>query len=632
MNLSWIWALLPLLLAAALVVPVLDRGIFDIDESATMAGAGARHLGPYTVAEAVTGFVSRWPVHPWGHVVPYTLWGRVAGWSEFAVRTLPWLTGLLSLAWVYRLGRDLFTARIALTAMLLLSTSVLILTYMHSARSYAFAMLFATIVLWGYWRVALCPRTAGPGARASLVLGATGLLYAHYFGALLLPALALFHLFFVRKERRWWQVIFLLGLAALLALPQVPDLLSGIKFNQAKEWLHARALYFPEVTALLVRYLSSGLLRTGQPVSLLLALALPLPLFLFGWHRRYRRQPPTAAWFLALVSILQFLSLLAVNELLQVLEKTRVRYLITLWPPATLFISQALLHRKRSPLRPPGGLVLVALVAILGASDFLNEGELISTSWSWRNRPVSLAATRAIAAEGSTNGLLVADFGLFEAGRLYELYTGAYGDRRIRLSQKMSSDNLLERAQGHAKVWIMLRSSLLGSPQEDFLNVHAYLERFRQAGWFHCRSWQEDGNALELLLSPLAATTQKQARLQFGNDIDLFAPVAPELRDGLLRLRTNLRSADESLLASYSLAIHVIDPLTDQRVAQADTGVGPGAQVPLCREIDVSALPPGEYEVRIALYDWQTGERLIARDLETGESSDMHTLQRFRID
>ncbi len=620
-------ALLPLLLAAALVVPVLGRGVFDVDEAATMIGAGARHIGPYSPAEAVTAFVSRWPDHAWGHVVVYALWGRVAGWSEFAVRALPWFTGLLALAWVYRLGRALFTARIALTATLLSSTSVLFLSYMHIARSYSFVMLFTAIVLWAYWRVALCPRTPGPGARAALMLGATGLLYAHYFGALLLPALALFHLFFVRKERRWWQVIFLLGLAALLALPQVPDLLAGIKFNQAKEELHTKALHFPEVTALLVRYLSNGLLRTGQPVSLLLALALPLPLFLFGWHRRYRRQPPTAAWFLALVSILLFLTLLAVNEFLQVLDKSRVRYLMTLWPPATLFISQALLHRKRSPLRPPGGLVLVALVAILGASDFLNEGELISTSGPWRNRPVSLAATRAIAAEGSTNGLLVAEIGLFGAGRVYEFYTGAYGDHRVELSQATASTDLLEHAQGLDQVWMMLRSS-----RQDTLRLHTHIEHFIKAGWFRCRSWQEDGNALELLLSPLTATTQEQARLQFENDIELSAPVAPELRDGLLRFRTNLRSADESLLARYSLAIHVIDPLTGQRVVQADTGVGPGALVPLCREIDVSALPPGEYEVRVALYDWQTGARLLARDLVTDQTGYVHVLHYFRID
>ena len=98
-----------------------------------------------------------------------------------------------------------------------------------------------------------------------------------------------------------------------------------------------------------------------------------------------------------------------------------------------------------------------------------------------------------------------------------------------------------------------------------------------------------------------------KARLQFENDIELFAPVAPELREGLLRFRSNLSSADVTLLARYSLAIHVFDARSGERVAQGDTGLGPGAVVPLCREIDISTLPPGDYELRVALYDWQTG-------------------------
>ena len=332
--------MLPLLLAAALVAPILGRDVFDVDESATMMGAGARHLGPFTLAEAVHTSVSRWPGQAWGHVVVFSLWGRVAGWSELAIRALPWLTGLLTLAWVYRLGRALFTARIALTATLLLSTSVAFLTYMHIARSYAFALLFTAIVLWGYWRVALCPRTPGPGARAALMLGATGLLYTHYFGALLLPALALFHLVFVRKERRWWQPVALLGLAVLLALPQLPDLLGGIEFNRANEQLNASALHYPEVMSLFLRYLSNGLLDVRQPVSNLLALALPLPLLIYGRCSRYRRQKPGVAWYLLLTCALLLLLLLGANEWLQVLETNRIRYLATLWPPAVLLISQ----------------------------------------------------------------------------------------------------------------------------------------------------------------------------------------------------------------------------------------------------------------------------------------------------
>ena len=362
---AWLWALLPLLLAAGLTVTALGRSVFNSDEAATMIGAGARHIGPYSPAEAVTVFVSRWPNHAWGQVMAYSLWGRVAGWSELAIRTVPWLTGLLTLAWVYRFGRALCTARIALSAMLLLATSVLFLTYMHVARSYAAAMLFAAIVIWAYWRVALHPHPPGHGSRAALVLGATGLLYSHYFGALLLPALALFHLFFVRKERRWWQPVVLLGLAALLALPQVPNMLAGIKQNQANEGLQQRALSYPEVVSLLVRHLSDGLLDIRRPFSTLLALALPLPL-IAGWRSCRSRQAPGAAWYLALTCTMQLLLLLVVNEWLQVLDKTRIRYLATLWPPVVLLISLALLHPKRAPLRQSVGIVLVALMAFLG--------------------------------------------------------------------------------------------------------------------------------------------------------------------------------------------------------------------------------------------------------------------------
>ena len=379
-RLAWLWALLPLLLAAALVAPYLGKDVFDVDEAATLIGAGARHLGPYTPAEAVAAFISRWPDHAWGNVVVFSQWGRVAGWSELAIRALPWLTGMLSLALVYRLGRTLFSHRIALTTMLLLSTSVIFLTYMHTARPYGLAMLFAAIILWAYWRVALHPLTPGRGARTLLVLGATGLLYTNYFCALLLPALALFHLFFVRKERRWWQPVFLLGLAALLALPQVPDLLNGIEHNQEKDHLHAEALRYPEVSATFLRYLSNGLLEIRRPFSILFALALPLPLLYFGLRSRRNRQGPAAVWYLLLTGILLLLLLLGASEWLRVFEEKRVRYLAILWLPSLLLFSQAFMKPSRVKMRRAVSIVLVALMAVAGARDFLLSGELVRFS------------------------------------------------------------------------------------------------------------------------------------------------------------------------------------------------------------------------------------------------------------
>ena len=120
----------------------------------------------------------------------------------------------------------------------------------------------------------------------------------------------------------------------------------------------------------------------------------------------------------------------------------------------------------------------------------------------------------------------------------------------------------------------------------------------------------------------------RTVRLAFDSGIQLTEPEIT-VQDGLLRLDAHFRSADETLLARYSLAVHVIDQ-SGERVAQGDSGVGPGAIVPLRSEIDVSALPPSEYELRVALYDWQTGARLSARDLVTDEVNDIHTLHRFQ--
>ena len=99
----------------------------------------------------------------------------------------------------------------------------------------------------------------------------------------------------------------------------------------------------------------------------------------------------------------------------------------------------------------------------------------------------------------------------------------------------------------------------------------------------------------------------------------------------MLRLDAHFRSADDYLLSRYSLAVHVIDPRTGERITQGDVGVGPGFIVPFRSEIDISALPPGDYELHIALYDWQTGARLSAKDLVTDEVSDIHTLHHFRL-
>ncbi len=624
---AWLWALVPMLLAAVLVVPFLGRDIMDVDEAATMGDACWRHLGPCTPAEAIKAF--RWRDVGWGTAILFSQWGQVVGWSEFAIRALHWLTGLLTIAWIYRLGRDLLSPGIALAAALLLSTSALFLVYMNNARFYGPAMFCTAVVLWGYWRVALDERPVDPKGRIVLFSGATVLLYTHIFAALLLPALGLFHLLFVRKNRRWWQPAMLFGMALLLALPQFQDFASRIARDHDPLFdpLHARALRYPDILPLLLRYLSSDLINPRHPAAAALFLVLPLVPIIGRLRNRKPVQLTGGAPFLAISTILQLLFTLAFNAWGRVLDPTRVRYLSVLWPPAMLLIALALLHPARAILRKPLGIVLVLAVAIFGAYDFVQQGPLIQTSWSWRS-VFPTADMNRIAQElgDSPENLLVVQEWFFGAGRQRYIYTDALVDDTLLLAPETTSATILEQARGNHELTFLLRSSM-----EETLHLQQHVDYLLQRHWLPHDSWQANNITFIRLVTPFSTMLIDSHALDFDGGVRISGTGILRETDKL-RFITHIRSVDASLLENLSLAVHVIDPVTGARVTQADSGIGADTHVRKITDFNLGALPPGDYELHVAIYDWRTGARLNARDVATGVVSDMHVLQRFHVD
>ena len=482
------------------------------------------------------------------------------------------------------------------------------------------------IALWGYWHSALAGSQPKRVAQFALLSGTTGLLYSHYLGALLIPALGLFHLLFLRKNRRWWHSLSLLVLAGVLALPQVPDLLNGIAVNQGNKALHDKALHAPEVLSLFLRYLSNDFLNPGQIAKSLLLPTLSLLALITAWITRQCRRQPDAFWYLACTSTLLLLLIVCANEWIMVLGPERVRYLAGLWPPALLLLS-AIIHRLLRDTLRYLVLVPVALIALSGTLDFLQEGELIGHSWRYSKYPVSLPVAHRIVAEACSDSLLLVDpFAFRYENRSYELYTGAWGPRRVPLHADTAITEAIERALEREGVWLLYRTAF-----EEALHVPEIVEQLRQEGWPLSLDWQDGEVTLRQLRSPLRLRENDQVALEFNGQIR-WAGSWIALQDERLLTRVDLQGADHNSLSDYSLALHVIDPRTGQPVAQGDVGIGPGTCIPVRSNIDISALPPGDYELQVALYAWQTGERLIARDSQTGTVSDIHVLQRFRFD
>ena len=85
---AWLWALLPLLLAAALVTKQLDNRAFFGDEPDSLYSAGINNAGPRTLAEVWEFIAETHPTQTQGWSKLLFIWGRIVGWSEPAIRSL----------------------------------------------------------------------------------------------------------------------------------------------------------------------------------------------------------------------------------------------------------------------------------------------------------------------------------------------------------------------------------------------------------------------------------------------------------------------------------------------------------------------------------------------------------------
>ena len=615
---NWLWALLPLLLAAALAIPFLDADAFNGDEPASLLAAGILHEDTWTLADTWRFISESDPHQAHGWALLLFFHGRIVGWSLVAIRALPFFLGMLALAWSYRCGRDFFAHASALATTTLLAGSVFFLAYLTHARAFSLVALCTVICLWSYWRIALHPRSAGFGVMALFLAGSVGLFHAHYFSALFLPVLALFHALFMAKNRRWRQPVILLVLAALLAAPQLPGFLRGLERTTGDLALGGKALESIDLLARLAHRLTNSIVPPTGAVGTALTVIIPAAFLYLAWRRRRSDHRTDVLWALLFISLVFLLVAIAVNRFVGTLIDDRIRYLMPLWPLAAL-LAGAGLGRLSGKWRLPA-IVLLAAWSGLGASlshspDFRYElGFFFRTDVHRVFRQLEVLA--------APDDLLVLDDHV-AGGYSLQLHAGLSG-----LPWKVihrSWDDPLVRVKAvheqHQDLWLVYRSR----DRDLFRDLPQRLGRSLCE-----RALDKWGFSIDLLARSARDCHHAAARLETDVGLALTEPQIT-MDEGVLLLKSAVNSPDMELPARFSLALHLVAAGRQERVIQRDVGLGRGHFIPLYSEFDISALPPGNYEVRAALYNWQTGERLNARDLQTGAVSDMHVLHRFRV-
>ena len=461
----------------------------------------------------------------------------------------------------------------------------------------------------GYWRAALRPLLPG---KLQVAMPA----HTHYLAVFLLPALGLFHLLFVPRARRWWLVLLVFALALATAALQLPHVSRGLDYT-AREAVGAGSLLSQEIPSYLLFSLSNGFINLPGPVGAIPLLAMLLVPALFFLLRTRTRQN-LHRFFLLFTFAALLAQVLVMNNVFKIMSTSRIQYLMPLWPLCAVLAGAALARPARRFLLPVTG--LLALWFLSGAQLLHNTNYRYEQGYFYPQASGdSISAIRTLVNRVPETDFLIMDTSL-----------------RKRLAIWFGANNEGYFYRYKADPYVELRSLV---PDWPFVTImyesqHRLVlaDLPRELGLVLCeRLLDEGGITLDRYCPAFRGQLSGRlpARLAFDSDIQLTAPEIT-ISDGLLRLDAHFRSADDYLLSRYSLAVHVIDPRSGERVAQGDTGIGPGFIVPFRSEIDISALPPGDYEVRVALYDWQTGARLSARDLETDAISDIHTLHHFQ--
>ncbi len=535
------------------------------------------------------------------------------------MRALPLFAGLLALAWTYRTGRDLFAPLVGLIAAMLLATSVFFITFMHVARAFSMVALFVMMTIWSYWRIALRPPASGPGRAGQLCLlvGSIGIFYTHYYSVFLLVALGLWHLLFMPKNRRWWRPVLLPVVATLAFLPELEGFWVGANWTQTKPWFTGtnEMMRTPELLPWFLYVLTNGIIDVSGTLSIA-ALILLILVAAAGWWRYRQRKRISLAWFLTFTTLTVLLLMLTGNEILLVMRRYRLRYLMALWPMTATLVGWGV-WRTRGRWRLVAGLLTGAWVAFGLWANTASELRYEFYELLHHSR-LDLADRKMEVYAGQFDLLLIKD----KLGH----YSDPFPKKYLILRDSPDSQAELSRAvQEHLRFWLL-------AGEADSVEHRAMIAQLPPDMVFCGRFIQRKNLVLELYARSVVHCPIDTVQLRFGEEIELVASEVTVMPVDTLRVDLLMHTDEITGMTAYSVALQVFDAESGEKVAQGDHGLWLGRYNPLRSEIDISGLMAGEYELRVGVYNWQTLERLEGVDLTNGATGNLLTLSRFRVE
>ncbi len=647
---EWLWIVPLLLITTLLGTHRLDAEGLWYDEIWSVYVAGGSHFGELSPSEVLNRVVFYDPTQGLGYPLLLAGWGSLVGWSELAIRSLSLLAGVLAVAMTYRLGCACYSKRVGVYAAVFLSVSAFFIWYTHEARTYSIVVLLAAVWLWSYQRLWFRVQLPSIPLSLTFILSGAGLLYANYYAIVLIAAAALFHGAILAQRmlikttssfnlRRWGYIAFLWVMMGVVFLPSLIGFMRG--FGRYAGWddVRARALSLPDLAFVIANYAGNS--------AVVLLLVLLIAGSIIGWRRGGQ-----ARW-LVMVSIVGWLLVLALQVRTNLIEFTKVRYVLVLWSPLAVLVGAGMLaiaHEigqrlgayfpKRSARQATYlkniTIAIVPIVWLVGGinanfdSYFMTEKGWYGEIPRWRTL-VNVLKAQGVA--GDENDI----FAYYAGERAHDdAMSFEYTMHEIPMKSFITisafdpeyRDWIAGQLQQARRVWYGMdwRFSLTDQ-HEQFITLLA------NAGYSSCGLVVNQPNimGMELYAKSAAFCLTDTIILEFGEGIQLTGLDAlPETAQATLTLTMAWTIAPNISSNQYVVGAYLFDA-DGNFVAQADTGLNTTRFVMMQPKIDLAGLAAGVYTLRIAVYDWQTSTRLAGIHIATGETNDLITLGQITV-
>ncbi|MFQ6015485.1 MAG: glycosyltransferase family 39 protein, partial [Anaerolineae bacterium] len=594
-------------------------------------------------------------------------WLKVVGSSEFSVRFLSLIWGLLLVSMTYRIGRRLLGSAVGLTAALLVAISPFHVWYSQETRMYTMAAFLA--LLSSYWLWQALQEGRWP-TWVAYVLSSVALVYTHFFAWFVLLFQAAFVIWWAWQERRRMLLARWClgqGVTLLAFLPWMPFVVGQYLGN---------ATYYPgplRVSSVLPSILSAFALgQTVSPSTGFVIGLIYLLLALIGtWHLRSRESPMagdgSGSWQDSRESAgdhrLAFLLLYVVVPLLFLLLLTSIRpkfaprYLLLVTPAFYLLAGEGLLvlisntsPNWQTTARQGMGVLTTGL--LLGGTLLSLHNLYFDSTYAKDDFRGVTSHIQANAKEGDAvivvSGYVHPAFAYYNRGLLpyYALPSDLLLSLTEPLDRQTVSDTLNLIAQKHQRAWLVLWHDMESDPERLVLNqLVSYAPRLDVGRW--------GGRGILLLLFSLAhrphfapePEMQHHLGANFGDQVELVGydltrdqwmrDIRQELVSGTrgdkemppLRFKPGETihlalywRARRSLAQDYTAFTHLLSSV-QHIYGQVDRQLGgdryPSSRWPMgeifLEEYPIVVLPgtpPGRYTIEVGLYLRSTMERL----------------------